>query len=86
MNNLSLFVLIREFLLFCVTETENIGKAHINAAHRMLEELDKSLKDFREQQREIRKKVSYWKITLSLCCIYVCMCLCCILCSTVRKL
>ena len=43
--------------LFCITETENIGKAHINAAHRMLEELDKSLKDFREQQRELRKKV-----------------------------
>ena len=40
------------------TETENIGKTHINAAHRILEELDKGLKDFREQQREIRKKVS----------------------------
>lgn len=43
--------------MYCAAETENIGKAHISSAHRMLEELDKSLKDFREQQRELRKKV-----------------------------
>ncbi|XP_065886288.1 proline-serine-threonine phosphatase-interacting protein 1-like [Dysidea avara] len=38
------------------TETENIGKAHIESSRRILEELDKNMKDFREQQREIRKK------------------------------
>ena len=56
--------------MYDTTETENIGKAHISAAHRMLEELDKSLKDFREQQREIRKKV--------IIVLYVCLLLSCI--------
>jgi len=44
--------------VICFLETENIGNAHIEAARRILEELDKSMKEFREQQREVRKKVN----------------------------
>jgi len=39
------------------TETEAIGKIHLNLAHKIQEELHLSLKEFREQQRDIRKKV-----------------------------
>ena len=38
--------------LFCISETENIGKTHNNVTHRMLEMLDKSLKEFCKQQEE----------------------------------
>ena len=39
------------------TETENIGRLHMQLSMKIQEEMLKSVKDFRIQQKEIRKKV-----------------------------
>ena len=52
MYNIETVVVIIVRDLFCTLETENIGKAHSNITHRMLEMLDKSLKEFCKQQEE----------------------------------
>lgn len=39
------------------TETENMGKAHISLAQQLIEQLEQCVKDFREMQREKRKRV-----------------------------
>ena len=39
-------------------ETESTGKAHLTLSGKVLEDLHHQLKEFREQQRDIRRKVS----------------------------
>ncbi|XP_015759730.1 PREDICTED: proline-serine-threonine phosphatase-interacting protein 1-like [Acropora digitifera] len=39
------------------TETENMGKLHVSLAHQLMENLEHIVRDFRESQREKRKKV-----------------------------
>ena len=39
------------------SETENIGKAHISLAQKLIEQLEQCVRDFREMQREKRKSV-----------------------------
>lgn len=39
-----------------LTESEVIGKAHVTLGQRLLEELHHSVKEFKEQQRDVRKK------------------------------
>jgi proline-serine-threonine phosphatase interacting protein 1 len=38
-------------------ETEASGKVHLGLAQKILDEIHHTVKEFREQQREIRKKV-----------------------------
>ena len=46
-----------KFLHFILTETENMGKLHVSLAHQLMENLEQIVRDFKESQREKRKKV-----------------------------
>lgn len=50
-------------VLCLVAEIENIGNSHIQLAATVREELQ-SLEDFRERQKELRKKVSLLQDTI----------------------
>ena len=39
-------------------ETESSGRIHIGFAQKILDEIHRTVKEFREQQRDIRKKVN----------------------------
>ena len=46
--------------LFGVTaETEKIGRVHTELSQKIVEEIDRSVKEFRTQQKEIRKRVGW---------------------------
>jgi len=53
---ISVFHFFFHFFLF-FSETENIGKAHISLAQKLIEQLEQCVRDFREMQREKRKSV-----------------------------
>lgn len=53
------------FSSFFVQETENIGNAHVALAQQLLEYLDRNVRDFRESQREKRKRVREYLNLLS---------------------
>ena len=40
-------------------ETEKIGRLHIEMSQKIVEEIDRSVKEFRTQQKESRKRVSW---------------------------
>ena len=46
--------------LFAITaETEKIGRVHTELSQKIVEEIDRSVKEFRTQQKEIRKRVGW---------------------------
>ena len=46
--------------LFGVTaETEKIGRVHTELSQKIVDEIDRSVKEFRTQQKEIRKRVGW---------------------------
>lgn len=59
---------------FTYLETEAIGRTHLSLAQKISEELNRSLKEFREQQRDIRKKVSIPSLLPSPAITGVCCC------------
>lgn len=47
-----------DFVKF-LSETENMGKVHISLAQQLIEELEQCVRNFREMQRDKRKRVRY---------------------------
>ena len=41
------------------SETEKIGRVHTELSQKIVEEIDRSVKEFRTQQKEIRKRVGW---------------------------
>ena len=45
---------------FCrLVETENIGRAHVEFSQHLMEQVEKSMREFREEQKNKRKSVQF---------------------------